>query len=75
MLVLCPTGTENYLCPIDRELLNDAKVNYTKNPSFVLPQFSSFAELCMTVNGISEPRDWKEALELYHCLLQELETV
>ena len=72
--LMSSAGTENYLCPVNMALLNDAKAKYTKNPTFVPQQFSSFAELYMMANGLSEPRDWNEALQLYYCLLQELES-
>ena len=62
------------LCDIDSDLLAEIEARNCTDSPIVGVEFQSLAEVIMQRWNVQEPRNYQEALELYHfiiCILDE----
>ena len=64
-------GAEDYICRVDRDLLEFAELRYAKPPESVCVEFQTFAKQVMQSYQLQGPSTWKDALHLFMTLTEE----
>ena len=69
-LLIC-AGAEDYICHVDRDLLEFAESHYATSPELVCVEFQTFAKQVMQSYQLQEPSTWKDAPHLFMMLTEE----